>query len=268
MVRIRGRSVLQNGDEVYPTPPDAYGYPHIPASAVYHDWAEDWKEDESRLVPRNRVKPLGPKSESAITRKAEIEAARKFRAKALGVDTQPHRDWADEDDHICLTYYAGMRRQMLVTKTTDSDGNVVTENEQVYTPLYYCAVCRKKASQCTANGSRNTTYSPRDGNNFRKPKMSQRQGMAEIASVPRALITMRDDWIRAMWKVYPQLDQKDMQNMCECSLNWVIRIGEVADARDLERHADERIANHVLCLRKERDCEQRDLLDASVLAPP
>ena len=141
------------------------------------------------------------------------------------MDARPHRDWADEDDHICSTYYAGMRRRTLVTKSTDSDGNVVTENEKVFTPLYYCAVCRKEASQCIANGSRNQSYSSqKDGNNFRRSRMFPRQGMADMASVPRALIMMRDDWIRAMWAVYPQRDPKDVQDMCECSLHWVIRI--------------------------------------------
>ena len=71
-----------------------------------------------------------------------------------------------------------------------------------------------------------------------------------------------------MWKVYPQRDPKEVQDMCECTLHWVIGIGDDADARDFERHADERIAEKVLALKRDPGCEKEGLLDTSVYALP
>ena len=58
VIRIRDRSVLQNGEEVYQAPTDARGYPHILASSVYQDWAEPWRAEEDPLVPRPEKRGL------------------------------------------------------------------------------------------------------------------------------------------------------------------------------------------------------------------
>ena len=47
VVRIRDRSILHNGEEVYQAPTDARGYPHVPASSVYFDWEEPWTAGEN-----------------------------------------------------------------------------------------------------------------------------------------------------------------------------------------------------------------------------
>ena len=183
----------------------------------------------------------------------------------MGLGGQVLSDSAAEDDHICLTCFAGMRKQVLLTKNTDNKGNVTVDKKQVLTPIYTCAVCLKRANQCSANGSQAKAFGPRDINNFRKLVVPQKQDQAEMASIPKALLVICDDWCRAMWAIYPKCDRDNMRSMCECALDW---IQELSDVRDFERHGDIHIQNWVLNLTREREHGEQDLDDLQVFTPP
>ena len=83
--------------------------------------------------------------------------------------------------------------------------------------------------------------------------MSPAMGDADVASLPRALVVIRDDWVRMFQQMKSKLDKKEVQDMSEHSLQWVVGIVEDADAEDLERHSDERINDKILLLKWNSD---------------